>query len=112
MKSSVPQSVFDLAYSRISNSIKNKKITASDLVVISAAAIKAVQQSGVSDNDEKKYFVIDLLQKVVDEGEFLDDEAKAAATIFIQLTLPTLIDTMIKVAKQEIDIGKIKSRCC
>lgn len=58
------------------------------------------------DGSYKKSIAISIMKFVVKESN-LDSETKQYLDKFIDFTAPVLIDTMIKIANKEIDLGKV-----
>ncbi len=103
--------MFDEVYSRVMKMIKLNKVNAGDLVVISTYAMTTVQKYPNLDGPSKKQLVIDVITKVVHESDIFAPEDKMAGDMFIQLTLPMLIDTIINAYNHKVDLKKIKASC-
>jgi hypothetical protein len=84
------------------------KPTASNIIILVVHLIKCVEKVAFDKSGEyKKNLVMTVLMKVVTDSE-LDQDAKAVLLETIQTTIPVIIDTMIAIAHDKIDLGKIK----
>lgn len=88
-----------------------KKITISDLVIITSITINTVQMLSKGSGCAKKSLVMYLIQRIISDTSRLDETTKSAVTIFIQYQLPILIDKLIEVAHNPKIIGKNRLGC-
>ena len=92
------------------DTIDSVSVTNLILRVIPLLQTTAIGKSG----DFKKQLAVELLRKLVEESDYASDLDRRMVLLFVDKTVPTLIDTTIGLAKQTINIGKhlpIKS-CC
>ncbi len=105
------KSLVDSLYDQVLSHIRSKQIKVRDLVVIATKAMELVQKVPELTGSERKNIVIDVVVKIVDDSNLLSGEDEAAALMFIEMTLPTLIDTVVNAYKKHIDLKKIKTSC-
>jgi hypothetical protein len=100
-----------LIYDQIKDWVdKTKAVNASNIIILVTLLIKCVEnlckdKSGTY----KKDLVLKVLTKVVSESD-LEPDAKASLMILIQTSIPVMIDTMISIAHENIDLGKVKEK--
>jgi len=109
-----------LVYNQIKEWVENtEKPDASNIIVLVTLLIRCVENVAKDKSGSyKKDLVLKVLTKVITESK-LEPEAKASLMILVHTTIPIMIDTMISIAKKEIDLGKVKGkfsecfgRCC
>lgn len=105
-------SLDEMLFKRIVKFAKGKKLTASDLIIITTFSMQYAQQFPTALGFEKKQAVINAISKFVDETDVFDEEGKVAAKIFIQMTLPGMIDTIIAAYKHKLRLGNAIASCC
>lgn len=92
-------------YASISQLVKGKKITTGNAMQIALNLMKIVETYPDFNGSQKKSLVLHVLKLFVKETTDGDDEQ--ALLTFIDIFLPTVIDTIISVDKKEIPV-KIK----
>lgn len=99
-----------LVYNQIKDWVDNtEKPDASNIIILVTLLIKCVENVAKDKKGSyKKDLVLKVLTKVINESK-LEPDAKAALMIMVQTTIPIMIDTMISIANQELDLGKIKT---
>lgn len=85
--------------------IADRQILANDLVELTTYAMQLAQMYHLP-GPQKKQLVVQAIQYFVEESGLLEETSLAAAKLFIQTTLPILIDTMVDAARGNIDLGK------
>lgn len=97
-------------YNQIKSWIDNTdKPDASNIIVLVTLLIKCVENIAKDKQGVyKKELVLKVLTKVINESK-LDQNAKNALMVLVQTTIPVMIDTMISIANEKIDLGKIKT---
>lgn len=100
-----------IVYSKLKEmSDKTETPDAGVMVVLVTLLIKIVEKiAGDKSGTYKKELVIKVLTKVVEDSKISDD-SKSSLIAVINYTIPTMIDTMISLAKNEINIGKMKEQ--
>ncbi len=102
---------FDKIYKNVLNGIKTKNIDASDLVIIATSAMQIVQKYPELTGEDKKRMVIDILARLVDESDLVPAKYQDASLIFIQYTLPNMIDAVVNAYQHKIKLKKVGQRC-
>lgn len=97
-------SILEETYQNIKLCVMNKKITISDLIIITTKAMEFVNKLKIQ-GFEKKQIVIDVIQKIINESD-LDEQTKIACNLFVQITLPIMIDTIIAAANQKLKLSR------
>jgi hypothetical protein len=99
-----------LVYNQIKQWVDNTdKPEASNIIVLVTLLIKCVENVAKDKSGAyKKDLVLKVLRKVINESK-LEPDAKLALLVLVETTIPTIIDTLISVANNELDIGKIKT---
>jgi hypothetical protein len=84
------------------------KVTPSTIIKLVTVVIALIQKqaSGSLTPDEKKQMAMNLIKSFITDSKDITDEDKLYLNQLVELTVPSTIDILIKVAKQEIDIGK------
>jgi hypothetical protein len=89
---------------------KTDKPDASDIIILVTLLIKCVEKIAADkEGVYKKDLVIKVLTKVINESK-LEPDAKLVLMGLVETTIPFMIDTMINIAKNKIDLGKIKTK--
>lgn len=106
---SVEKDEISLIYNQIKEWVdKTKKPTTANIIVLVTLLIKCVEKiAGDKDGSYKKDLVLKVITKVVKESE-LQEEEKNIIMMFVENSVPIMIDTMIGIAKNNIDLGKVK----
>ena len=95
----------DRLYESLSRIIGDKKVTTVNIVLIATNLMKIVEKYPDLHVTKKKSIVIHVLKRFV--VDHLDGEAESSLILFIDMFLPSVIDTIISVDKKEVAI-KIK----
>lgn len=95
----------DRLYESLSRIIGDKKVTTVNIVLIATNLMKIVEKYPDLHGTQKKSLVIHVLKRFV--VDHLDGEAESSLILFIDMFLPSVIDTIISVDKKEVAI-KIK----
>ena len=100
-----------LVYNQIKDWVdKTDKPDASNIIVLVTLLIKCVENVAADKAGAyKKNLVLTVLTKVINESK-LEPDAKLALMVLVQTTIPIMIDTMIGIANEKIDLGKIKTK--
>jgi len=99
-----------LVYNQIKQWVDNTdKPDASNIIVLVTLLIKCVENIAKDKSGSyKKDLVLKVLRKVINESN-LEPDAKMTLLVLVETTIPTIIDTLISVANNELDLGKIKT---
>ena len=86
-----------------------KELTTSSIVELVTVVISIIQKNndGSLTSFQKKQMALNLIKLVISDSNITEDNKKYLNQ-FVDFTVPSMIDVMIKVAKNEIDIGKTK----
>jgi len=95
----------DRLYESLSRIIGDKKVTTVNIVLIATNLMKIVEKYPDLHGTQKKSLVIHVLKRFV--VDHLDGETESSLILFIDMFLPSVIDTIIFVDKKEVSI-KIK----
>lgn len=110
-----PEDAVNMIYDRIRESIVNKKVTLSNIMIIVSSAIKIIEEFTNLTGQEKKNIVITAIKRAIEEIPMSNND-RIAADLMIDSVLNRMIDVIIGVATGEIDIlGKIEiiaDKCC
>jgi len=85
-----------------------KELTTASIVELVTVVIGVIQKN--KDNmtsEEKKQMALNLIKLVISDSNATEDN-KIYLNQLVDLTVPSMIDVMIAVAKNEIDLGKAK----
>lgn len=99
--------IIDKLYNSLSRIVEGEKINTTNVVSIVTNLIQIVEKYPDIKGEQKKLLLIHVLKNFVKNN--LDDEEKIAVLTFIDLFLPSVIDTIISVDKKEIVIKMKKS---
>ena len=99
---------FDNMYTLLKNAIVDKTINASSIMGLVASAMKVVQGFPELIGPEKKDIVINLIRRVISDLP-LDELDRENIKMFIDFTLPSVIDNIISATKGNF-FGKIKDK--
>lgn len=102
-------SEIDLIYSQIKDWIDQNDVpNSSNIIILVALLIRCTEKSFKDKTGEyKKQIVLKVIYKVIANSNLTPD-AKLALIMTIDTTMSAVIDTMIGVANQKIDLGKMK----
>lgn len=109
--------IIEEIYSEVKQTITEKP-SAEGIIILVTKLIPLIQKHGdkFETSQDKKQAVLELVRLCIRDSDDLNDDQKEYLTKFAYLTLPTTIDIMISLAKQEIDISKkvknFKQKCC
>lgn len=101
----------DRLYESLSRIIGDKKVTTVNIVLIATNLMKIVEKYPDLHGTQKKSLVIHVLKRFV--VDHLDGEEESSLILFIDMFLPSVIDTIVSVDKKEIavKIGKGLKAC-
>ncbi len=102
---------FDKIYNKVLNGIKTKTIDTSDLVIIATSAMQIVQKYPELTGEDKKRMVIDILSRLVDESNLVPSKYQDTSRVFIQHTLPNMIDAVVNAYQHKIKLKKVVQKC-
>lgn len=104
----------DIIYEQIKYLIDDKP-TSRSIIKIVTYSMKCVENTMKDKSGSyKKEVVMRVIERVVEDSK-LDKESKEDLTFLIHTTIPSIIDTMVGIARHKIDIGKTKKYfrdCC
>jgi len=110
-----PEDAVNMIYDRIRETIVNKKVTLSNVMIIVSSAMKIMEEFTNLTGQEKKNIVIAAVKRAIGEIPMSDND-RIAAELMIDYVLNRMIDVIVGVATGEIDIlGKIEviaDKCC
>jgi len=93
--------------SYINSVIGNEKITATNIVIITTNLMHIVEQYKDLTGFQKKMLIIDTIKKVINDNTSDSQERMYLMTI-VELTLPSLIDTLVSAINGKIKFDKDK----
>lgn len=99
--------LIDKLYKNLSDILEGEKINTTNVVLIATNLIQIVERYPELKGVQKKLLLIHVLKRFVKDN--LDGEEETAVLTFIDLFLPSVIDTIISVDKKEIAIKMKKS---
>lgn len=99
--------LFNHLYKHIT-SIHKENITPSNIVILATELIQLVEKYQNLTGNQKKMLVINIIKKYVNEQNGSEDDKKAL-NLIIDLTLPNIIDNLIKAINGEINFNRAKS---
>lgn len=105
----------DKLYSSLSRIIGDKKVTTTNVVLITTNLMQIVEKYPDLHGEQKKTLVVHVLKRFV--KDHLDGDGKSAILLFIHMFLPSVIDTIVSVDKKEIAVKMKKGlkacfSCC
>lgn len=93
----------------------NRSLHASDMITMVTLLIPMVQKliNGKGQGAYKKRIILDVLELIIGDST-LEPSDKQSLILVLHTTIPPVIDTLISVAKGDLDIGKIikSTGCC
>ncbi len=116
MSSSIVQEPIEpiekIIYEQVKNSW-NKELSSDNVMELVTKIITVIQNEPkvsliIKDSSEKKKIAINVIGLVINDSD-ISSHNKILLNQFVMFILPGAIDTIIKVAKNEIDIGKNKT---
>lgn len=107
----IQEPIENIIYKQVKESW-NKEIISENIMELVTKIIKTIQNEPkvleiIKDSSEKKKIAINVIGLLVNDSD-LSPHNKMFMNQFVMFVLPGAIDTIIKVAKNEIDIGKNK----
>jgi wobble nucleotide-excising tRNase len=97
--------VVDNIYKSLYDIIQNEKITTDNIIVITTRLMKIVEQYSDLNGSKKKVIVIRVMKRIV--RDTLEGESDSLIS-FIDMFLPSIIDTLIAVDKKELVFKIVK----
>lgn len=82
-------------FSLVERAIKNKKITADNVVYLAGVVMEIVEKQNMMTGYDKKQFVVNSLKEVVRISKSIADEQKPALYMAIQTIVPGAIDLIV-----------------
>jgi hypothetical protein len=110
-----PVKVIDTLYTTLGNVIKDENISTLNIVLIATNLMQLVESYPNLNGSDKKELVIHVLKMAVEDS--LEGDVKINVLLFIEIFLPSVIDTIISVDKKEINVKirkgyKLFFSCC
>ena len=102
----------DILVDKIYNMLENRNLTTENILLVTVTIMSRVQNEVKDKNkgDLKKEIVICVLKKIIDEN-VEDEELCTQLDIMINTCIPPAIDTMVQIARGNIDLGKTMKSC-
>lgn len=97
----------EVIYAKIKNTWK-EELTPIAVVHLVPEIIKYVQEESKASGPEKKEMAIKLITLLINDSS---SENKEELLYLVDTTVPTMIDVMIQISKQDILLGKMKTKC-
>ena len=104
--SSVTENIVKIIYDEVKNLLAGSKLTASNAVTIVVSLMQLIEKYHNLGGSQKKQVILDALNMLIDDNND-NVEDSAQLKILVQVTLPTVIDTIVSVDRKELKI-KIK----
>ena len=103
-------------YEQIKEYVDGDRITSATLISLVTHLIPITQKVIIDKHKGpyKKKVVITVLKMIIDDSK-LNDSNKETLHLVVQSTIPFTIDTMVGIAKGDIDLAKYKEsveKCC
>lgn len=102
-------------YNQFKDWSEGDKLDASNVIQLVTLLIPAVQKIVIEPHrgPYKKKVVINVLELLIQDSK-LNNNAKTTLKIIVNTTVPITIDTLISVAKGDINVGKVvkTTQCC
>lgn len=89
----------------ISRSIKNKKITATNVMYLAGIVMEEVEKQTVMTDSEKRQFVVNALKEAVRLSPHISDDEKPILYTAIQSLVPGAVDLIVAGASGELAIN-------
>ncbi len=96
------------AFEELKSMIVGKDLDLANIVIVASSAMKIVEHIKELDGPQKKQMVVELVNRIVDE--LVPEDKQDALKLFIQFTLPTVIDQVIAATKGKMDINVITKK--
>jgi len=96
-------------YEKIAYLLKGRKLSYSTITNVAIAGIQIVDNYKELNGKSKKYFIIQTIDKIIDDT-ILDKQEAENHKIITKFTLPSFIDIAIKIDKKELRL-KIRKKC-
>lgn len=100
-------------YEQFKDYTQGKKITATNIIQL-VTMIMSTTQNTVNEHGKgsyKKTVVLTVIRRLIADSD-LDKDDKITLDFMAQHTVPPTIDTLISVARGDIDIKKKINKCC
>lgn len=104
-----PSEAVERLYEELKKIIGKGNINSSNIVTILISLMQIVEKYQDVSGIQKKAIILKALKLVINDQVTNEEEAKAL-NLLVEVTLPTVIDTLVSVDKKEIQI-KIKKGC-
>jgi hypothetical protein len=104
-----PSEAVERLYEELKKIIGKGNINSSNIVTILISLMQIVEKYQDVSGIQKKAIILEALELVINDQVTNEEEAKAL-NLLVEVTLPTVIDTLVSVDKKEIQI-KIKKGC-
>lgn len=89
-----------------------QELNTSTLIILIPKIMKCAEEQ-ITAQDKgayKKSVVLQVLKLIINDS-ILTAEAKEALKLLVDTVVPTMIDTMVMIAKKDIDLGKAVEKC-
>jgi len=91
--------------------LDTKKITTTNIIMIMNNLIQIVEQYKELTGNQKKMLVLDTLKKIINEN-ITDENEKQQLILFINITLPMVLDSIILAINGDMKFAKEKITGC
>ena len=99
-------------YDSVQRVLVSKKVTPSNVVVITTQMMVVVQRYPELTGPMKKRMVLTILERLVDEhSQDMDPDDVVALKLIISVTVPEVIDAVKNAFHKKIDLKKIRTWC-
>ena len=103
----VPSGAVCTLYEQLKQMIGSGKVTSGNVVTVVVNLMQLVDKYPDLSGHQKKGVILHVLNVVIDE-QVDDDEQAGQLKLLVQMTLPTVIDTIVSVDKKELQIKVTK----
>ena len=107
------ETIYDKAYKQLVGMISSRKLTLGDMITLTTYAMKIAEQFKLP-GDQKKRLVIELVQAIVKNADFINEKDRPNIELFVELTLPLFIDAAVHIVNDPTFQKKKKNmfNCC
>lgn len=107
---------FSSLYDEIKKVIGDGKITTARLIILTPRMVRFIQEVGTVNKmsgQEKKELLLSIINKIIDESKDLNDEERESIKLFVEVSLPLVIDSVVYAYKSEAfkEIKKKAKKC-
>jgi hypothetical protein len=104
-----PTEALERLHEELKKIIEKSSINRSNIITIVISLMQIVEKYQDVSGVQKKAIILKSLELVIND-QISDEEEAKALNLLVEVTLPTLIDTVVSIDKKEIQI-KIKKGC-